>query len=252
MKLSDLFFKKEEVSIKKNTAQDKMHLIADAIHSTFEVNGIREYAYYQDHDDSYVYFMIWCPMKERYCSWAIGYTYNEGIVTLAEEVEEVVQLTEWKRVQSSPSEVEKSQMSEKTLFSWLDKYFSKKNQVEVLKEYSDEEMVSIEPIWRPANEVDLHGDTIDLIEVRKMVDNINKKIEKGTLKAGLFHTHETEVFKWQRAWVQEADAQLGETFVKAGTPLISAKWFNKKAWEDKKSGKLMAPSFGAKGIEVEL
>lgn len=252
MKLSDLFFKKEDVNIKKNTAQDKLYLLADAIQNVFEVNGVREWAWYQDHDDSHIYFQIWCPVKERYCSWAIGYAYSEGIVTLSEEVEEVVQLTEWKRVQVPPSEVEKSQMSEKTLFSWLDKYFSKKSQVEVLKEYSDEEMVSIEPIWRPANEVDLHGDTIDLIEVRKMVDNINKKIENGTLKAGLFHTHETEVFKWQRAWVQEADAQLGETFVKAGTPLISAKWFNKKAWEDKKSGKLMAPSFGAKGIEVEL
>jgi hypothetical protein len=244
MKLSDLFFKKEEVSIKKNTAQDKMHLIADAIHSTFEVNGIREYAYYQDHDDSYVYFMIWCPMKERYCSWAIGYIYNEGIVTLAEEVEEVVQLTEWKRVQSSPSEVEKSQMSEKTLFSW--------NEVSILKEFDDEQMISVEPIWRAAGEVDLHGDTIDIIEVRKMVDNINQKIEKGTLKAGLFHIHETETYKWQRAWVQEVDAQLGETFVKAGTPLISAKWFNKKAWEDKKEGELMAPSFGGNGYSQEI
>jgi hypothetical protein len=254
MKLSDLFFKKEvEVEIKKNTAQDKMYLLVDAITHTFEVNGVKEWAWYQDHDDSYIYFQIWCPVKERYCSWAIGYTYNEGVVTLSEEVEEVVQFTEWKRIQSSPSDIEKSQVSEKTLFSWLDKYFNKsKDKVELLKEYNDEEMVSIEPVWRPANEVDLHGDTIDIIEVRKMVDNINEKIEKGILKAGLFHTHETEVFKWQRAWVQEADAQLGETFVKAGTPLISAKWSNKKAWEDKKSGKLMAPSFGGNGYSQEI
>jgi hypothetical protein len=253
MKLIDLFFTKEEISIKKNTAKDKMYLLAEAIERVFEVNGVKEWAWYQDHDDSYIYFQIWCPVRERYCSWGVGYTYNEGVVILSEEVEEVVQFTEWKRVQSSPSELEKSQMSEKTLFSWLDKYFNKnKNEVSILKEFDDEKMVSIEPAWRPAGEVDLHGDTINIIEVRKMVDNINEKIDKDILKAGLFHGHETKTFKWQRAWVQEVDAQLGETFVKEGTPLISAKWFNKKAWEDKKSGKLMAPSFGGNGYSQEI
>lgn len=245
IKLKDLMFDSKKVNLKKNTAQDKVHILADSIRHAFEVGGCSEWAYYQDHDDTYIYFMIWCCQKERYCSWAISYTYSDGVVELGEDVQEVVQMTDWKFLTSTSEDTEKSLVN--TINKCLKEFFKKSDQVSILKDFDDEQMISIEPIWKPAGEVDAHGDTISLEEVRKMVDNINQKIDKGTLKAGLFHCHETNVYKWNRAWVQEVDAQLGDSIVKAGTPLISAQWLNKEAWEDKKSGKLMAPSFGGTG-----
>lgn len=246
IKLKELLVKPSETYLQKNTNQDKVRQLRDAIDSAFEVGGCKEYAYYEDHDDSYLYFSIWGCESNKYMQWAVAYTYNtdNGEVVLGEEAIKTVQMTEWKLLPETPTE-----MTEKSLFTWLDKYFTKK---EVIKAFDDEQMISVEPIWRPAGEVDLHGDTISLEEIRKAVDDINQKIDKGELQAGLFHGHKTDTFTWQRAWVQEVDATLGETFVKAGTPLISAKWNNKIAWEDKKAGILGAPSFGAKGIKVEL
>tara|TARA_R110000737_G_scaffold26795_4_gene45554 strand:+ start:5705 stop:6457 length:753 start_codon:yes stop_codon:yes gene_type:complete len=247
MNLKDLFTKPDAVSITKNTAQDKVSLLRDAIEHVFEVKGYQEWAYYEDHDESYIYFTLWYEPKEKYSQFKIAYTYNEHVVRLIEdEASFVTKLTEWKDVPSEESDVEKS------VLKVLKSFFSKETPAEIIKAFDDEQMISVEPIWRPAGEVDLHGDTISLEEIRKAVDNINMKIDKGTLQAGLFHGHKTNTFTWQRAWVQEVDATLEDTFVKAGTPLISAKWSNEEAWEDKKAGVLGAPSFGAKGIKVEM
>jgi hypothetical protein len=247
MNLKDLFTKPDAVSITKNTAQDKLGLLREAIEYTFEVNEYKEWAYYEDHDDQYIYFSLWFEPKLKYCQFRIAYTYKDNMVNLIEdEASFVTKLTEWKELPSEESDVEKS------VLKVLKSFFSKETPAEIIKAFDDEQMISVEPIWRPAGEVDLHGDTISLEEIRKAVDNINMKIDKGTLQAGLFHGHKTNTFTWQRAWVQEVDATLEDTFVKAGTPLISAKWSNEEAWEDKKAGVLGAPSFGAKGIKVEM
>lgn len=247
-KLKDILVAPSKESLDKNTNQDKVRYLRESIESAFEMNGCGEWAYYEDHDDNYIYFSMWDCQKSRYRQWAVSYTYEVGKVEIEDSVMEAVKLTEWKL---NTIVEDNTVVTEKSLFSFLDKYFKKK-EVELLKDFNDEQMISIEPIWRPAGEVDLHGDTISLEEVRKAVDNINQKIDKGTLQAGLFHGHKTNTFTWQRAWVQEVDATLGDTFVKAGTPLISAKWNNKLAWEDKKAGVLGAPSFGAKGIKLEI
>lgn len=247
MNLKDLFVKPDAVSITKNTAQDKVRLLRDAIEYVFDVNGYKEWAYYEDHDDDYVYFTLWYEPKEKYCQFKIAYTYENNVVNLIEEdASFVTKLTEWKDVPTGETDVEKS------VLKVLKSFFKKEQPEVVIKQFDDEQMISIEPMYIPAGYVDLHGDTADIDAIRGMVDSANKLIDKGKMQAGLFHLHKTNVFSWQRAWVQEVDARIGDTIVKAGTPLLTAKWHNKEAWEDKKIGKLDAPSIGALANVEEL
>ena len=94
MNLKDLFTKPDAVSITKNTAQDKVRLLRDAIEHVFEVKGYQEWAYYEDHDESYIYFTLWYEPKEKYSQFKIAYTYNDHVVSLIEtEASFVTKLT---------------------------------------------------------------------------------------------------------------------------------------------------------------
>ena len=247
MNLKDLFAKPDAVSITKNTAQDKVTLLRDAIEYVFEVNGYKEWAYYEDHDDDYLYFTLWYEPKEKYTQFKIAYTYIDNVVTLVEEEANfVTKLTEWKDIPTGDTDVEKS------VLKVLKSFFEKDKPEVIIKQFDDEQMISIEPLYITAGTVDLHKDTAGLESIRHLVDSTNKLIDKGEMPAGLFHLHKTNVFSWERAWVQEVDAKIGDSIVKAGTPLITAKWHNKQAWEDKKSGVLGAPSIGGIAEVKEL
>ena len=247
MNLKDLFTKPDAVSITKNTAQDKVRLLREAIDYVFEVNDYKEWAYYEDHNDRYIYFSLWYEPKQRYTQFKIAYTYNNNVVSLIEdEANFVTKLTDWADVPSEESDIEKS------VLKVLKGFFKKGKPEVIIKQFDEEQMVSIEPLYITAGTVDLHKDTAGLESIRHLVDSTNKLIDKGEMPAGLFHLHKTNVFSWECAWVQEVDAKIGDTLVKAGTPLITAKWHNKAAWEDKKSGVLGAPSIGGIAEVKEL
>lgn len=123
----------------------------------------------------------------------------------------------------------------------------------IVKQFHEDEMIAIEPLYASVGEVDGHGDFIETIEdMRVFVDAINKANEAGVLQSSLFHTHKTNAFKMMRAWVNECECSINGQTIKKGMPLAEIQFTNNKAWELRKSGKFMGLSIGARAIVTEV
>jgi hypothetical protein len=236
--------KEDEIALEKNTNNDKVNALREEIDNIFELNGMSTYAYYIDHDEDYVYFEVY---NYGYKYYKINYTYenNEVSVPFGEAIEvKKIRTTEFRDIVVTTEDVEKSLLSkfEKMLNTAVGK-----KQLPLIKALDNELMIAIEPLYSVSGTTDLHGDSPTLEANTSLVDNFNKALEDGYMQAGLFHKHKTDSFHFVKAWLQEEDVMMGDTLVKAGTPLVEIQFTNKKAWELKKTGDLMPPSIGAKG-----
>jgi hypothetical protein len=235
-------------TLNKNTNGDKITAIREEIAYLFEINGFKEYAYYLDHDDSYIYFEMWTSGDQNYTFWKIAYTYDGIKVTVAGgEATQGVMQKQWKDF----PEVE----LEKATLSYIDKAINKllgKKELPIIKQFHDEEMVAIEPLYIKAGDTDLHGDTISLVELRKAVDSLNEAIEDDSLQSSLFHTHQTEGFSIVKSWINETECTIGGTEVPEGQPLAKVQFHNESLWKDRKSGELQGLSIGASGIKEDV
>jgi len=135
--------------------------------------------------------------------------------------------------------------------------FSKENEltpsglpstIPVIKQYDDEKMIAIEPLYCGPMQVDAHGAAMSLEEINKMVDSFNKNISK--ISGNIGHMVNTEKFKPVKAWVNPCDCIIGETFVPEGQPIVQNQFYDKDLWEYRKAGKLLGVSIGAKGQEI--
>lgn len=127
------------------------------------------------------------------------------------------------------------------------------NLLPVVKQFHEDEMIAIEPLYASVGEVDGHGDFIETIEdMRIFVDAINKANDAGILQSSLFHTHKTNSFKMTRAWVNECECSINGQTIKKGMPLAEIQFTNTKAWELRKSGKFMGLSIGARAVVTEI
>lgn len=136
---------------------------------------------------------------------------------------------------------------------FLEKHFgpSQNISIPVIKQFQEEEMVAIEWLY-PVEEEDLHGERMDLEEVRNMVASLNKANEEGRLAPNIGHVVNTDGWYLEKAWVNETDCMIGDTFVPEGWPLAKTRFTNKELWEARKSGQLTGLSIGARGRrEVE-
>ena len=91
------------------------------------------------------------------------------------------------------------------------------------------------------DEVDLHGDTISELEVRKACYNFNKYSNQ----ANLFHITKTATFEFAESFISPVDFVLGDVLVQKGTWLATVQVFDDNLWKLIKSGEVNGLSIGA-------
>ena len=134
------------------------------------------------------------------------------------------------------------------LLNVLQKLFGQEVDKPVIKQFQEEEMTAIEPLYCSVGELDGHGDYIPSIEeMRKMVDSINAENDSGKLQSAIDHLQKTQSFKLVRAWVNECECVIGDTIVPQGMPIAKIQFVNKRAFDLRKIGKLLGLSIGARG-----
>jgi hypothetical protein len=239
--------------VEKATEGDKRNILDSSLRSSYKSSPFYDSCSHSpwllDYDDTYAYFEVWTEGK-GYKTYRDTYTFNGTLATFGNSVEEVVRQTEYEVV-SLEQDVERS-LSDK-IISTIEKYFGgAKKSNQVIKQFDDEQMIAIEPLYIAAGEVDAVGDTYDLEDVYEMVTNFNKAIEEKTISSGLFHKSKTNSYTFIKAWVNECECTIGETLVKEGQPIVKVQFNNKIAWELRKSGELMGLSIGAKAVFEEL
>jgi len=142
----------------------------------------------------------------------------------------------------------------KSMSELFDKHFggsTKESTLQTIKKFSEEEMISIEPLYCLPMEADAHDDGMTLAEIRKMVDNINKNIE--TITGNIGHVMDTEGFYFTKAWVNECECKFTETgeTIPEGQPIIKVQFVDKDLWEARKNGQLAGLSIGAVGKRID-
>lgn len=258
MKLSQLV--KQAVSLDKNTENDKRSILSDAVSSSFTVDGERAYTHLCDYDDDFVYFEIYSRCSSgyhthEYSYWKHPYTYSGSSATMGDgEAVEVVRLTEWKEVSSESESDSDDTMTKSWLLETLKKYVgpTQKEQV-IIKQFDDEQMIAIEPLYVAAGITDAHGDEVASHDVTKgMVDSLNKALEGDGVQTGLFHKHLTSGFTIEKAWVNEVECMIGDTLVAEGQPLVKIQFTSESLWKQRKDGNLCGLSIGARGLVEDL
>lgn len=236
-------------AITKNTSGDKINAIRNEITYLFEINGVKGYAYYEDHDDNYIYFEMWSEQDWNYTYWKISYSYDGVKVTITEdEATQGIMQKQWKDFPKQ-EEIDKSQF---VTLSILEKLFHKNfSNKKIIKQFDDEQMIAVEPLYTPAGVEDLHGEMIELPEMEKAIASFNKAVEDGTLQPSLFHTHKTDGFKINKAWITYEECIMGDSIVPKHQPLVEIQFLNKSLWDKRKSGELQGLSIGAQGIREE-
>lgn len=202
-----------------------------------------------DIEDSYVYVEVWTP-SNVYKTFRYSYV-MDGVVPKvdASTKTEVVRTTQYE-VATLEEPITKS-----FFLNTLNKLLSigSNNLTPKIKQFDDEEMIAIEPLYCSVGEVDGHGDYIPTIEeMRGMVDAINKANTSEVLQSSISHVHKTAAFKLNRAWVNECECTIGDTVVPKGMPIAEIQFTNKAAWKLRKSGVLLGLSIGAKAQVTEV
>lgn len=143
--------------------------------------------------------------------------------------------------------------------SWFKKFLNnfvneqKDTTTQVIKQFDDDQMIAIEPLYVSVGEVDGQGDFIeDIQEMEDLVKSFNESNESGILQTSLFHGHKTEAFKIIKAWVNQCDCYIGEELVPEGQPIAKIQFINEKAWELRKQGILTGLSIGARAQVEEV
>jgi len=121
---------------------------------------------------------------------------------------------------------------------------------ETLNSIIDEEKkISVDVVYEPFA-VDVHGQWMSDVTVRKACEDFNIKLAEGKINPNLFHALNTDKFSILKSWINEVDATIGEHFVPEGTWLCSIQ-YNDQLWEMKKSGEIGGISIGALGAVHE-
>lgn len=251
-------------NLSKAVESDKRRLLADGVESYFTAAADeRVFSYLCDYDEQYVYFETYYE-DEQY-TWKASYILEEGkLPSFGDVVAQVVRATEYTEIDNeyldkdllkAMSDLCKSNnMSmkpENALLKVINKigntFKSKQeNTTQIVKQFNEDEMVAIEPLYISIGDVDGVGDTYASAEVcYEMVESFNKAIADGKMKGNYFHKVMTDDFTAVKAWVNEHDCMIGDTEVKEGMPLVKVKYNNAKAWELRKSNDFMGHSIGA-------
>lgn len=112
----------------------------------------------------------------------------------------------------------------------------------------DEELMQATFVVLVPDEVDLHGDIVSEVEVRKAMANFNKFCRQPNL----FHIAKTNTFEFIESYCAPVDFELGDKFVKKGTWLATIQCLDEKLWELIKSEEVCGMSIGAVGVREDF
>lgn len=129
----------------------------------------------------------------------------------------------------------------------------KEKSLPVMKQFNDEKMVSYEPLYIAAGEVDGVGDTYLREDVDFMVKSFNEANTAGDIQPALFHKHATGAFTINKAFVNEFDVVTPDgTHIPEGQPIAEIQFVSKAAWQARKDGDLMGLSIGCNADFEEI
>ena len=98
------------------------------------------------------------------------------------------------------------------------------------------------------DEVDLHGDIYDAVEVRKACHNFNTYCRK----ANLLHLIDTTTFSIVESYIAPVEMQIGEKIIKAGNWISVLQFHNDDIWTDVKEGKFTGVSICGTATVIDL
>lgn len=144
----------------------------------------------------------------------------------------------------------------------IDEYLSKTAQqhpsntsIELIKQFEEEEMIAIEPLYINIGKADSHGDGILDEELDKLIDNFNENIDN--IQGNIHHQFMTDGFKPIKAYRLPMTVYVGDpseptemAMIEKGQPVVEMQFLNKDYWEKRKSGILGGVSIGAEGKRV--
>lgn len=94
------------------------------------------------------------------------------------------------------------------------------------------------------DEVDLHGDIYDSVEIRKACHNFNQ----FCMKANLLHLIETDTFSIVESYISQVDMVLGTQLIKSGSWLAVLQFHDDEIWDDVKAGDFTGVSVGCNAL----
>ena len=116
-----------------------------------------------------------------------------------------------------------------------------------MEEINKEKMEAVEILYCPPDVVDAHGDYMTREDIEYMVKNFNDNIRDIPINISHAVNLPPSIVYPVKAWVNETDCYIGDTFIPEGTPLVKIKFEDPELWEMRKNGTLMGVSIGAMG-----
>lgn len=111
----------------------------------------------------------------------------------------------------------------------------------------NEELMQATYVVLVPNEVDLHNDTYDEVEVRKACHNFNSH----AMKANLYHLIDTDGFSIAESYISPSEFYLDDTFIQKGTWLVTLQFHDEELWQGVKSGEFQGVSIsGMANVET--
>lgn len=116
------------------------------------------------------------------------------------------------------------------------------NKTKVTKAVNEELMQVTYVAMKPG--VDLHGDLVELEDIRLAAESFNKSAKR----ANLFHMVMTDKFEILESYLMPCDAELNGNFVQKGEWLVTLQIKDSDLWEMIKSEDINGVSIGAMAI----
>lgn len=116
------------------------------------------------------------------------------------------------------------------------------NKTKVTKAVNEELMQVTYVAMKPG--VDLHGDLVELEDIRLAAESFNKSAKR----ANLFHLVMTDKFEILESYLMPCDAELSGNFVQKGEWLVTLQIKDNDLWEMIKSEDINGVSIGAMAI----
>lgn len=235
------------MNINKVLNRDKERVVQQALRVKFADNDGYPYVIELDSDKGEVYFEMWTE-QTGYTNWMVKVSFNADftLAKIESEPVQVVTQTEYKPV-SEDGIVAKVLKGLVEHFGGTNRTAPSVETVPVIKQFQEEQMIAVEPLYIEPDGVDGHGWTASADVLRSMTESCDKAIREGRLLAKYNHKTLTDDFVFLKAFVNEVDCYIGDTFVPEGQPMIKSQFKNKDAWEKRKSGEICGVSIGAKG-----
>jgi len=267
--MEQIIIKSPSVDIMKATSDDIRRYLYDALKANyiFENGWLYGVDYEEKEGKTLVYFTVEYYDQGYYdITYGLEYKLDKVMVTFIGEMFEVKRETVYTPVKPENKVVAISDdgtnpfEEDGNIFLSLVKslksvFITKedaKKELPVIKQFNDDEMIAIEPMYTLPNVEDGHGESMDSETIYKMVESCNKAIADGRLSGGLFHSENVQEIEILKSWVNECDCIIGETEVPEGLPIVKVQFHDEELWDMRKNGILKGLSIGAKGERVEV